>query len=138
MLSSGNCNVCEDVVNEMKKKLLATRKKTNFDKVELDLKLMIDTHNKLGIVNILSQIEEMDGLEKRLKFLECDDQSNNLKIVYLKNWVLKQNDSIEYMNSKLSKIDENRLLKENALFHSIDEKIAGIESEISVLKSESS
>ena len=111
-MSSGNCNVCEDVVNEMKKKLEASRKKPNFDKVELDLKLMIDTHKKLvegckvdstvvnvlimgGIVNILSQSEEIDDLEKRLKVLECDDQSNKLKIEYLENWVLKQNDIIE-------------------------------------------
>ena len=36
--SSGNCNVCEDVIETLRKANEAKIKKSNFEKVELDLK----------------------------------------------------------------------------------------------------
>ena len=45
---SGNCNVCENVINELTKKHEETLpKKRNFEKVEVDMKMMIDIHKKL-------------------------------------------------------------------------------------------
>ena len=86
--SSGYCNVCDSVINDMTKKHQeASKKKSNFEKVDIDVKRMITIHTQLingspidpdtvnalllgGIVNILSQSEAFEDAENRIKALE--------------------------------------------------------------------
>ena len=44
---SGYCNICDDLVEEMKKKHEHIEKQKSFQKVELDLTLFMDTHRQL-------------------------------------------------------------------------------------------
>ena len=81
----GSCKICQD---EATKDFKATRKNVQFKQVNPDLKLMIETHKKLvegiqvdprivnilvlgGVVNILSKSEAIEGIESRIKHLEC-------------------------------------------------------------------
>ena len=47
---SGNCNVCDDVIGEeLKKNNTLSRKKSGFSNVvQVDLKAMVDVHEKLA------------------------------------------------------------------------------------------
>jgi hypothetical protein len=42
---SGYCSICDDLVEVVKKKNEGVAQKNSFKKVELDLKLLLDTHN---------------------------------------------------------------------------------------------
>ena len=130
--TSGNCNVCDSVIEEIKKKTEgASKKKFHLQKIELDLKMMVDTHKKLvngsqvdtkvvntllfgGVVNILHQSEAFEDVEERVKAIEREDVTNKAKIEYLENWVLRQNDTIEKLNEKLSRLDENGVFVKEA------------------------
>ena len=76
--------------------------KNSFKRVELDLKLLLDTHNKLvngktvepkvvntlllgGIVNILCQSEEFDDATDRVKALEVENVQNKFRLESLEN-----------------------------------------------------
>ena len=125
--SSGNCNVCEDVIETLRKANEAKIKKSNFEKVELDLKLMVDTHKKLlsgsqvdpevvntlllgGVVNILIHSEAIDDIEEKVRDLQREDCTNKAKIEYLENWVIKQNNTLEELSEKITRLDENGFL----------------------------
>ena len=101
----------------MKKQKETSKKKTNFERVDLDLKMMIETHRKLvsgtpvdstavnflslgGIFNILNQREAVDEVDERTKALEHEDVSNKALLEALENWVLKQNDTIVKLSEK--------------------------------------
>ena len=74
--SSGNCAVCQDAIEKALNEREATRKKPNFEKVEIDLKLMLETHQKLqqvdpvtlnvlvlgGVLNILCESETLEQI----------------------------------------------------------------------------
>ena len=79
---SGYCNVCDDLIKDLKKKHEASEKKRQFGRVELDLNLLRDTHIKLvngnrvdpdvvnilllgGITNILRQLTKLKSLTLR-------------------------------------------------------------------------
>ena len=75
---------------------------------------MYETHKKLlngsqvvntlllgGVVKILIQSEEVEGIEQRVKALEREDLTNQTKIEYLETWVIKQNDTIEKMSKMI-------------------------------------
>ena len=49
---SGYCILCDDLVEDIKKKYEHIEKKKSFHKVELDLKLLMDTYSKLVNVKI--------------------------------------------------------------------------------------
>ena len=87
---SGYCNVCDDLVEEMKQKHKATEKPRTFQQVELDFKLLKDVHEKLvnrkevethiinilllgGINNVLCQSEVVDDTFERVKVLEVEN-----------------------------------------------------------------
>jgi hypothetical protein len=88
LTSTGYCNVCQDIIEEISKKSSENLKKNfNFEKVEIDLEMMIQTHKKLingspvdpktmntlllgGIVNIRHQSEAFEVVEARAKALE--------------------------------------------------------------------
>ena len=150
---SGNCNVCENVINELTKKHEETLpKKRKFEKVELDLNMMIDIHKKLvngsqiepktvntlllsGIINILNQSEAFEDLEARSKDLEHQNVTNKARIEALENWVLKQNDAIVELSEKLSRLDENGvLIKESSDVLTFKKRIGSIEIDLNSLK----
>ena len=75
---------------------------------------MYETHKKVlngsqvvntlllgGVVKILIQSEEVEGIEQRVKALEREDLTNQTKIEYLETWVIKQNDTIEKMSKMI-------------------------------------
>ena len=151
---SGNCNVCEDVVNNiMKKQNETSKKKTNFERVDLDLKMMIETHRKLvsgtpvdstavnvlllgGIVNILNQSESVDDVDERTKALGHENVSNKARIEALENWVLSQNDTIVKLSEKLPNGDENReaLATESNELKILGDKIKNLDTDVRSLK----
>ena len=150
---SGNCNVCENVINELTKKHEETLpKKRKFEKVELDLNMMIDIHKKLvngsqiepktvntlllsGIINILNQSEAFEDLEARSKDLEHQNVTNKARIEALENWVLKRNDAIVELSEKLSRLDENGvLIKESSDVLTFKKRIGSIEIDLNSLK----
>ena len=150
---SGNCNVCENVIDELTKKAKETLpKKRKFEKVELDLNMMIDIHKKLvdgiqiepitvnalllsGIINILNQSEAFDELEARSKDLEHQNVTSKARIEALENWVLKQNDVIVELSEKLSRLDENGfLIKESSDVLTLKKRIGGLEIDFNSLK----
>ena len=79
---SGYCNICDDLIEELKKKHEAVERQRTFGRVEIDFRLLKDTHEKLingnkvdanivnilllgGINNILSQSEVFDDTFER-------------------------------------------------------------------------
>ena len=150
--SSGNCNVCDDAIDEITKKFEAKKKKSNFDKVQFDMKLMVDTHRKLangtkveskvvnelligGVLNILSQSEAFEDLEAQVKALTNEDRSNKARIESLENWVMKQDDAIKKLDEKLFRLDENGVLvKESNEIETIRKKLVSVEIDISSMK----
>ena len=151
---NGNCDVCQNVIEDITKKNEVIRKPSNFKKVELDLKMMHETHKKLvsgcqvdskvvntlllgGVVNILIQSEGIEAIEKRMKAMECEVLTNKTKIEYLENWVISQNDTIEDLRKKLGNVDEEDLSTKNIEVDTLKKKVEGIENEICHLKTTS-
>lgn len=146
--SSGNCNVCEDVIETLRKANEAKIKKSNFEKVELDLKLMVDTHKKLlsgsqvdpevvntlllgGVVNILIHSEAIDDIEEKVRDLQREDCTNKAKIEYLENWVIKQNNTLEELSEKITRLDENGfLVKESGNIEYLKKKVTNVEIDV--------
>jgi len=98
------------------------RQKKSFKKVELDLKLLLDTHNKLvngktvepkvvntlllgGILNILCQSEQFDEAMDRLKALEVENVQNKFRLESLENWLIKMNDKTQEAFGKIQKLE---------------------------------
>ena len=88
---SGYCNVCDDLIEDLKKKHEASEEKRQFRRVELDLNLLRETHTKLangnrvdhnvvnilllgGITNILSQSELFDITVDKTKLNEKQEK----------------------------------------------------------------
>ena len=147
--TTGNCDVCQNVIEEIAKKNETTKKNSNFKKVEIDFKLMYETHKKLlnggqvdpkvvntlllgGVVNILIQSEEIEAIEQRINAMEREDLTNKAKIEYLENWVIKQNDAIEEISKKLN--EKEVFAKECNAVEKLKKKVDGIENEMSCLK----
>ena len=89
-----------------------------------------------GVINILSHSEVLEEVENRIKALECEQSSSRAKIESLENWVLKQSNTIEELQKKLSRLDENAdmFVKESNETESIRKKNYGIEIEMKALK----
>jgi len=150
--SSGNCSVCQNAIDEALKQLEASRKKGNFKKVDIDFKLMLDTHKKLengirvdpmtlnvlvlgGVVNILCQSEALEQMEDKMKTLEQENITNKIKMENLENWIVKQHDLIEELNQKISRMDENGvIIKESRETENLQAKVLGIEIDVTNLK----
>ena len=119
---SGYCNVCDDLIEDLKKKHDASEKKRQFGRVELDLNLLRDTHNKLvngnrvdpdvvnilllgGITNILSQSELFDITLDKTKELETDNLTNKVRLEALENWALKLNEKHDKLRADIEGFD---------------------------------
>ena len=90
-VSSGFCNVCEEVVKDTTNKVKNIAKEGMMrKKVEIDFKKMLEVHEKLskgemidsttvngillgGIMNILVQHEAIEELAKRIKSVEAEN-----------------------------------------------------------------
>ena len=150
--SSGNCSICQNAIDEALNQLEASRKKGNFRKVEIDFQLMLETHKKLengirvdpvalnvlvlgGVVNILCQSEALEQMQEKMKTLEQENITNKVKMEHLENWIVKQNDLIEDLNQKVSRMDENGvIIKESSESESLRKKVWGIEIDVDNLK----
>ena len=115
---SGYCNICDDLMENLKKKYENKEKQKTFQRVELDLKLLIDTQNKLvsgksvepnvvntlllgGITNILCQSDEFENALERVKVLERENIENKLRLESLEHWLLKLNDKMQETNENI-------------------------------------
>ena len=120
---SGFCSICDDLMEECKKKYQAVEKRKVLPRVNLDIKLLTETHEKLvngcpvepqtvnilllsGIQNILSQNEEFDDALKRVKVLETENLETKLRIESIETWLLKLNDKVQE-NSDRTDPNEN-------------------------------
>ena len=97
MTSSGNCAVCQNAIDDALNKIEALRKKPNLKKVEIYIKLMLVTHQKLlqgvrvdpvtlnvlvlgGVLNILCESEVMEQIHEKVKIMEQENITNRVKI----------------------------------------------------------
>ena len=101
---TGNCNVCDDDIVTITNNHKKIEKKNSLKPVQLDLKRMVETREKLsrgetvdqqtvsvlvlaGIINITSQHDTIAELESRIKALEHNDITHRSRIESLENWV---------------------------------------------------
>jgi uncharacterized protein YoxC len=116
---------------------------------------MIETHKKLEkgimvdpgtlnvlvlgrIVNILCQSEALEETEERVKILEQEIPTNKVNMEYLESRVIKQNDLIEDMDQKYSRLDNNGVLvKESSYCENLRKKVVGIEIDMDAQKKSS-
>ena len=127
---NGNCGICDDVIAEATKN--DENPETNSsENVEVDLKLMINTHNKLaqgipvdanavsvlllgGIINIINQHDKIENLEKKMKNVLMENNTNKIRLEMIENWVQQQDNLIKKLYEKLSFVDKNGIVfKEN-------------------------
>ena len=125
LLSSGNCNVCQEAIKKATDEKTKPSKDAKNKKVELDFKILVDTHSKIaqgvkvdpdvvntlllgGIINILSQHDNLEELERKLESLEHENRTNKLRIDSLGNWVVKQSEVIKYLEAKVNALDETQ------------------------------
>ena len=104
-------------------------KQKTVPKIEVDLKKMVEIHDKLskganidpkvvsglllsGIINILKQHDALEHLEEKIKVLEHDSLTNRNRIEALENWVTKQDEAISNLSVKLSESDKENYQNE--------------------------
>ena len=126
---SGYYNICDNLVDDMKKKYEHIEKQKSFHKVDLDLKLLMDTHSKLvngknvetnivntlllgGIVNILCQSEQLDDVFERVKVLETENVQTKFRLESLENWMLKLNEKTQEATEKIETFEDSAQFKE--------------------------
>ena len=116
---SGFCNICDDVIEEYKEKYEAVgRKQRTFPRIDLDLKLLVETHEKLasgahvepnvmnmlllsGVRNVLCQSEEFDEALEKVKVLGAHNTETKFRLESLETWMLKLNDKVEDVTAKM-------------------------------------
>ena len=149
---NGNCSVCEDVLENANAAHAKIDKNKTVPRVEVDLKQMVDFHKKLkngenidpkdvsalllaGIINILGQHDALDILEEHIKALEHENLSNRSRIEALENWVMKQHDTIEILDGKLSTMDVNgAIVKESEDIKVLKKRILSLETDLEPVK----
>ena len=148
---SGNCNVCGDAIADAMKNEVKTDSKPT-ENVEIDIDLMIDTHNKLsegipidpkvisglllgGVINIINQHDKIADIEEKMKLLSSENVTNNVRIEMLENWVQKQGEVIKKLDDKLATLDKNGVIfKENEEIQTIQKKMLSLEEDLGSLK----
>ena len=142
---SGYCSICDDLMNELKRKYEPKQKPRTFQRVELDLKLLQDTHNKLmqgisvdpkvvnnlllaGITNILYESETIEETAEKVKALEMEVLSDKARLESLENWTLKLNENVEKVGRKLE-IHENTGESTN-----LEDRMDTIDQELNCMK----
>ena len=118
------------MIEDCKKKYEAVgRKQRTFPRINLDLKLLVETHGKLaagayvepnvvnmlllsGVRNVLCQSEEFDEALEKIKVLEANNTETKFRLESLETWVLKLNDKVENVTAKIE-TDENHECSEH-------------------------
>ena len=125
---SGSCAICADAIFEAFKNYEKNKKRIP-SKVDVDLKLMVETHAKLakglqvdpkvvsnlllgGVINILHQHDTIAEIDGRIKQVEQGSLSDKIRIESLENWVLKQCDEIKVLNEIVSRMDKDGVVIE--------------------------
>ena len=148
---SGSCAICADAIFEASKNYEKNKKRIP-SKVDVDLKLMVETHAKLakglqvdpkvvsnlllgGVINILHQHDTIAEIDGRIKQVEQGSLSDKIRIESLENWVLKQCDEIKVLNEIVSRMDKDGVvIEENEELEKVKKKIIGVEIDIETLK----
>jgi hypothetical protein len=148
----GNCNVCEDAINEVEKILENNHKKRNTDNVALDMKLMIEAYEKLckgisidpkvgsslllsGVINIINQYDDLAHFEEKLKSTELDNTTSKIRIESLENCVLKQDDRIRKLEETVSLRDKKEEDKnKNKQIDALLEKVYILETDLNKMQ----
>jgi hypothetical protein len=124
---SGNCNVCEDAICEVRTDAVQLENKKHVENIKVDMELMIDAHEKLsrgisldpklvsslllgGVINIINQHDALSQLELKVKDIELENLTSKTRIESLENWMIKQNNNIEKLEGKVSSIHEKEVI----------------------------
>ena len=152
-VSSGFCNVCEEVVKDTTNKVKNIAKEGMMGKkVEIDFKKMLEVHEKLskgemidsttvngillgGIMNILVQHDAIEELDKRVKSVEAENRTLNARVESLESWNAKQSEEIKTVAEHIQTFDTNGVIvKETAEIKVLKKKFVELETEINRLK----
>ena len=132
-------------------KELDKNKKEIAKKVEVDLKLMVDTHEKLkcgilvdqhivsnlllgGVLNILNQHDTIEEINKRVEVVEQISLTDKLRIEALENWALKQADNLKVLSEKVSKLNPNDTQGDAADQENLMKRMKEVEKDFNSLK----
>ena len=155
LCKNGNCSVCDDVIKHATESHKQIDKKKSVKTVQVDMKKMIDVHEKLskgvsidpkdvnvlvlgGIINIISQHDALQDLENRIKVVEHNDLTNRTRIESLENWVVTQGEVIEELRGKLLQLDLNGvILKESKEVDNLKKKVASLDIDLKLVKNKS-
>ena len=147
---SGNCNVCESAISEAVKDFNKNRKNIS-KKVEVNLELMVKTHEKLsrghpvdqqvvsnlllgGVLNILHQHDTIEEMDERIKAVEQITLTDKLRIESLENWTIKQADELNLVKEKVSGLNLNTFHEDTEDSRYLREQIEAIKEEICSMK----
>ena len=146
--SEGNCNVCEDAIEEVKKSFEKKHKKKNNEHVVIDMKLMMEAQEKLskgvpidpkivsrlllsGIINIINQHDDLENLEAKVKSIEISNTTSQIRIESLEGWVLKQDERIRMLDEKVPSVNvSNEEDRDTNQLSDIMKKISTIETKL--------
>ena len=115
-------------------------------KVEIDVELMVNTHNKIarginvdqevvsnlllgGVINILQQHDAIEEMNERITSVEQVTLTDKLRIELLETWVQKQAEELKDIGEKLAGIESS-----NHLLEKFEGKVQAIEISIESLK----
>ena len=142
---NGNCSVCDGVIENVTSSHKKVDEKKTVKKVVVNMNQMVNMHRKLsngvnidpkdvsvlvlgGIINIISQHDELEDLEERIKAIEHNDITNQTRLTSLENWVIKQGEVIEEVKERLSPMDVNdAIVKESKEIEAMQKKIVSLE-----------
>ena len=153
-LTTGLCNVCEEVVQETTNKVKKKdQTKIMMKKVEIDYKEMVKMYEKLskgeindpavvnglilgGIINILVQHDTIVELDAKVKAMEEVNKTNENRIESLETWNCKQTEEINRLANHIETLDKNGVIvKENNEFTNLKKKLTNLEIDMLGLKS---
>ena len=60
-----------------------------------------------GVINILNQHDKISEMENKLKEFEVQNVTKMLRVEYLENWVVKQDEKIKDLENKLERLVEH-------------------------------
>ena len=141
--ASGNCNVCDDVIKALETQNNNNKKPREI--VSVDMKLMLETHEKLskgaaidpkvvsglllsGVINILIQHDTIENLE-------IESRTTKIRLDMLENWIIKQDETLKELtnNGPIDDVNNVTVDKSNNL-ENLLMKVAYFESLVKDLK----
>ena len=122
-------------IEEVKKSFENKHKKRNSENVVVDMKLMIEAHEKLSkgisidpkvvsspllssVINIINQ-HDLVNLEAKVKSTEMSNMTSQKRIESIESWLLKQDDKIRVLEEKvLSLLHKYAVVREGSFENS--------------------